>query len=138
MYAGDLPSKRASLPVVDRVGAWQRHRGASSDPAPSPTPGSPSPTSGRSSRGSARAWPSSPAQSPSRASAINLDETVRGVLAVLLILLGATVAVGAGVRWLRVEQAMRQGRPLPFPSLIPFLVLATVLASVVLLLLVQR
>lgn len=69
---------------------------------------------------------------------INLDETIRGILAVLLILLGATVAIGAGVRWLRVEQAMRQARPLPFPTLIPFLVIATVLAAVVLLLLVLK
>ena len=69
---------------------------------------------------------------------INLDETIRGILAVLLIILGATVAIGAGVRWLRVEQAMRQSRPLPVPTLIPFLVLATILASVVLLLLVLK
>lgn len=64
---------------------------------------------------------------------INLDETIRGILAVILILIGVSVTVGAGVRWLRVEQAMRRGRPLPFPTLIPFLVLTTLLASVVLL-----
>lgn len=69
---------------------------------------------------------------------INLDEGVRGVLAVVLICVGAAVSVGAGVRWLRVERAMRQGRSLPFPALIPFLVLATVLAAVILLVLVSR
>ena len=68
---------------------------------------------------------------------IDLDETARTVVAVMLTLLGAAVAVGAGVRWLRVEQAMRQGRPLPFPTLIPFLVLASVLAATTLLVLVS-
>ncbi|KGN37716.1 YidH family protein [Knoellia subterranea] len=67
---------------------------------------------------------------------IHLDETVRGVLAGLLIVIGAAVAIAAGVRWLRVEQAMRHGRPLPFPTVIPFLVMTLVLASVILLVLV--
>lgn len=67
---------------------------------------------------------------------IELDETVRTVLVVVLILLGVAVTIGAGVRWLRVEQAMRQGRPLPFPSLIPFLVLATALTATALLVLI--
>ena len=67
---------------------------------------------------------------------IDLDETARSVVAVGLTLLGVAVAVGAGVRWLRVEQAMRHGRALPFPSLIPFLVVASVLVAVALMVLV--
>lgn len=67
---------------------------------------------------------------------VQLDETVRAVLAVILIIVGAAVGIGAGVRWLRVERAMRLGRPLPFPALIPFLVLATLVAAIVLLVLV--
>ena len=67
---------------------------------------------------------------------IELDETVRGIVAVGLTLLGVAVAVGAGVRWLRVEQAMRHGRPLPFPTLIPFLVLGSVVVAATLLVLV--
>lgn len=67
---------------------------------------------------------------------IDLDQTARGVVAVSLTVLGVAVAVGAGVRWLRVEQAMRRGRPLPFPTLIPFLVVASVLLAAALLVLV--
>lgn len=67
---------------------------------------------------------------------VDFDPTVRTVVVVVLVLLGVTVSAGAGVRWLRVEQAMRQSRPLPFPTLIPFLVIATVLAAVALLVLV--
>ncbi|KGN31044.1 membrane protein [Knoellia sinensis KCTC 19936] len=69
---------------------------------------------------------------------VNLDETVRGTLAALLIVVGAVVAIGAGVRWLRVEQAMREGRPLPFPTIIPFLIITLVLAGVILLVLVMQ
>lgn len=68
---------------------------------------------------------------------INLDETLRGIIAVGLILIGVAVAVGAGVRWLRVEQAMRHGRSLPFATLIPFLVIATVIAAATLLVLIS-
>ncbi len=68
--------------------------------------------------------------------ALNLDPDVRGVVVVILVLLGLAVAVGAGVRWLRVERAMRQERALPFPVLIPFLVLATVVAAAAVLVLV--
>ncbi|WP_404386066.1 DUF202 domain-containing protein [Knoellia locipacati] len=67
---------------------------------------------------------------------VDLDETARGVVAVALTGLGVAVAVGAGIRWLRVEQAMRHGRPLPFPTLVPFLVLASVLVAAALLVLV--
>ncbi|MFW5473351.1 YidH family protein [Knoellia sp. CPCC 206450] len=67
---------------------------------------------------------------------IDLDEGVRTILAIGLTTLGVAVAVGAGVRWLRVEAAMRHGRPLPFPTLIPFLVVATVVAAATLLVLV--
>ena len=61
--------------------------------------------------------------------ALELDPDVRSVVVVILVLIGLAVAVGAGVRWLRVERAMRQDRALPFPVLIPFLVLATVVAA---------
>lgn len=67
---------------------------------------------------------------------LDLDEATRSTLVVLLICIGVAVALGAGVRWLRVERAMRQGRPLPFPVLIPFLVIGSVLAATALLVLV--
>jgi putative membrane protein len=67
---------------------------------------------------------------------LDLDESTRTLLVVLLICIGVAVALGAGVRWLRVERAMRQGRPLPFPVLIPFLVVGSVLAASALLVLI--
>lgn len=67
---------------------------------------------------------------------LDLDEATRTMLVVLLICIGVAVALGAGARWLRVERAMRQGRPLPFPILVPFLVIGSVLAATALLVLV--
>jgi putative membrane protein len=67
---------------------------------------------------------------------LDLDESTRTMLVVLLICIGVAVALGAGARWLRVERAMRQGRPLPFPILIPFLVIGSVLAASALLVLI--
>lgn len=67
---------------------------------------------------------------------LDLSEGTRTVLVVLLIVIGVAVALGAGARWLRVERAMRQERPLPFPVLIPFLVIGSVLAASALLVLV--
>lgn len=67
---------------------------------------------------------------------LHLDPTVRSILAAGLVVIGAAVGIGAGIRWVRVEQAMRHGRALPFPSLIPLLVLVTVLVAIVLLALV--
>ena len=67
---------------------------------------------------------------------LDLAESTRTMLVVLLICIGVAVALGAGARWLRVERAMRQGRPLPFPILIPFLVIGSVLAASALLVLI--
>lgn len=47
----------------------------------------------------------------------------RNALAVLLIVLGTLVGVTAGVRWWRVESAMRASRPLPLPLALPLLVM---------------
>ena len=67
---------------------------------------------------------------------LDLAESTRTMLVVLLICIGVAVALGAGARWLRVERAMRHGRPLPFPILIPFLVIGSVLAASALLVLI--
>ena len=48
--------------------------------------------------------------------------------AVLVLVVGLLIAVGAAIRWVRVERAMRTGRPLPLPALIPFLSGVAVLA----------
>ena len=67
---------------------------------------------------------------------LDLAESTRTMLVVLLICIGVAVALGAGARWLRVERALRHGRPLPFPILIPFLVIGSVLAASALLVLI--
>lgn len=50
--------------------------------------------------------------------------------AVLVLLLGMCIAVGASIRWLRVERAMRLDHPLPVPGIIPFISLVAVIAAV--------
>lgn len=54
-------------------------------------------------------------------------------LAVLLLGLGLILSASAGVRWLNVERAMRHGRPLPLPWLVPLLAIGGALATAVLL-----
>ncbi len=46
---------------------------------------------------------------------------LRRVMASLLIVLGAVLGVGAFVRWLRTEQALRRRTSLPPPGLAPWL-----------------
>ncbi len=67
-------------------------------------------------------------------SALGLPEndTARGVLAVLLVLLGGLLTVLALVRWTRVEKAMRVGQPLPAFSLGYLLTGAVVVGAVLL------
>lgn len=50
-----------------------------------------------------------------------IAEGLRTALAVVIIVMGMVVAAGAGLRWLRIERAMRHGRPLPVPVIIPLL-----------------
>ena len=66
--------------------------------------------------------------------ALGLPETdwVRGVLAVLLIVLGGVVTLLAMVRWARVERAMRTGTQLPAFSLGYLLTAAVVLGAALL------
>lgn len=47
----------------------------------------------------------------------------RTLLALLLVLVGAVTGVSSGVRWWRVERALRSSRALPIPVLLPVLVL---------------
>lgn len=57
-----------------------------------------------------------------------LGATMRTALAVFVMAVGLVIAVGAAVRWVRVERAMRAHRPLPVPAIIPVLSAAGVLA----------
>ncbi|MGE8322922.1 MAG: YidH family protein [Pseudomonas sp.] len=45
-----------------------------------------------------------------------------------LMLLSGLLSAGACLRWLRVERALRQRRPLPLPALVPLLTLGCLLA----------
>lgn len=62
-----------------------------------------------------------------------IPAAVRTGLAVGLIALSMLVAVSAIARWLRVERAMRQQRPLPISVMAPLLSLGAALAAGVLL-----
>lgn len=52
-------------------------------------------------------------------------------VAVLVILGGLCIAAGAAVRWVHVERAMRRGRPLPVPAIVPVLSLIVFVALAV-------
>jgi putative membrane protein len=56
----------------------------------------------------------------------------RQSLAAVLLGLGMIISAGAAFRWFKVERAMRQGRPLPMPLLIPVLSAFGVAAAVIL------
>jgi putative membrane protein len=44
--------------------------------------------------------------------------------------LGMLIAAGAAGRWVATERAMRRGRPLPLPLIVPLLVFGAVAAAV--------
>jgi putative membrane protein len=60
------------------------------------------------------------------------DPLTRKVAGSGLLLIAALLATTAGFRWMRVERAMRQGRPLPLPLLVPVLATGGAVVAVVL------
>lgn len=50
-----------------------------------------------------------------------LPPEVKFVMSIMLLSVGLLIAVGAVVRWVRVERAMRYGHPLPLPLIVPCL-----------------
>ncbi|WP_018296819.1 YidH family protein [Corynebacterium lubricantis] len=62
-----------------------------------------------------------------------LDPELRRIAAILIIIIGMFIALGAAVRWVRVERAMRHSRPLPVPAIVPVLGLAVVVGSLIVL-----
>lgn len=54
---------------------------------------------------------------------------LRTWVAVFVICVGLFIAVGAAVRWTRIERSMRHSRPLPVPAIIPLLSLGAGLAA---------
>ncbi|NUL44229.1 DUF202 domain-containing protein [Cellulosimicrobium funkei] len=61
------------------------------------------------------------------------DALTRMVLGTVLLGLAALLAATAGFRWVRVERAMRHGRPLPLPLVVPVLATGSAAAALVLL-----
>ncbi|GAA4772657.1 YidH family protein [Citricoccus nitrophenolicus] len=61
------------------------------------------------------------------------DPLTRMVLGSVLLGLAGLLAVTAGFRWIRVERAMRHGRPLPLPLVVPVLATGGAVAAGVLL-----
>ncbi|QGU03377.1 YidH family protein [Corynebacterium comes] len=55
-----------------------------------------------------------------------ISDGVRTLTAIFVVTVGVLISGGAAVRWLRVERAMRHGRPLPIPGIVPLLSLAAV------------
>ena len=53
--------------------------------------------------------------------------------AVLVLVIGMLIGLGAAVRWLRVERAMRTGKALPVPAIVPFIAGVAVVACAVVL-----
>lgn len=60
------------------------------------------------------------------------DPLTRKVMGSGLLLIATLLALVAGFRWLSVERAMRQGRPLPLPVLVPVLATGGAAIAVVL------
>ncbi|MFB9074035.1 YidH family protein [Citricoccus parietis] len=60
------------------------------------------------------------------------DDVTRLWLATGLLLLALLLSASAGFRWLRVERAMRHGKPLPLPVLVPILATGGAVVAVVL------
>lgn len=65
-----------------------------------------------------------------------VPEDLRNAGALVALCLGIVLAAGAAFRWLRIERAMREQRPLPAPAIVPALSVGAIVVAVVLLLLV--
>lgn len=59
------------------------------------------------------------------------EPRVRLAITLSLLALSLLVGLGAGLRWLAVERALRYRRALPLPALVPLLVLGVCLAAAI-------
>ncbi|GAB3084806.1 YidH family protein [Corynebacterium aquatimens] len=60
-----------------------------------------------------------------------IDPEIRRIASVVVIAMGMAIALGAAVRWARIERALRHGRPLPAPAIVPLMGLGIAVACVV-------
>ncbi len=63
----------------------------------------------------------------------SIDEGLRRIAAVVIIVIGMLIALGAAIRWVRVERAMRHAKPLPVPAIAPVLGVGIFVAAIVVL-----
>lgn len=68
----------------------------------------------------------------------NISATAQRVGAIVIVLMALLIALGAAVRWVRVERAMRTSRPLPVPAIVPLITLACFVGALVVLIGVVR
>lgn len=60
-----------------------------------------------------------------------IDPDVRRIASVLVIGIGMLISLGSAIRWVRIERALRHGRPLPAPAIVPVLGVAIAVACIV-------
>lgn len=58
------------------------------------------------------------------------EPRLRIAMAMSLVVLSLLLSAGACLRWLQVERALRQRRPLPLPALVPVLAMGSAFAAV--------
>ena len=58
----------------------------------------------------------------------NVPDVAQSAIAVLVIAAGLLISLGAALRWVKVERAMRTSQPLPVPGIVPLLSLSVVCA----------
>lgn len=64
---------------------------------------------------------------------LELSDTIQHVVSAILVVLGGVAAVGAWFRWVSIERAMRNGRPLPGLPLAAGVIFGLVVVGVVVL-----
>lgn len=62
-----------------------------------------------------------------------IEPATRTLIAALIVVLAMAISLGAAIRWVRLERALRHGRPLPAPAIVPVLGVGIFIAAVVVL-----
>lgn len=62
-----------------------------------------------------------------------IDDDMRRIAALVIIVIGMLIALGAAIRWVRVERAMRHAKPLPVPAIAPVLGVGIFVAAIIVL-----
>lgn len=59
----------------------------------------------------------------------SIEPALRTGISVFIIAVGMLIAAGAAGRWVNVERAMRNNKPLPVPAIVPLLSLSALVAA---------